>query len=337
MAENKKEEKKADLVWLEVEGARWGAGAAPDEKDETEEILTAYDKLMEDHAEFDLNFATASAVGILSLMDGSVRIRMRPEEMDGPVWSSKSRMMKKQGRQYTTQLLAKTYRVSVVKVDHENKIVFVSERAAHADLKRAVIDRISDVLGKGSHPVVPARVIGTCPGAASLVMVSVGDVGIPGVIRRENWSKAYVANLEESAAYGKMITVAVTGVAPWSEKYGINHVDDNKAKIYECSRAEALLHDPWEGVEKLYPVRTGVRVRCLRVRGSEKFFASIDGLEDVTASCVVQDGPDGPSITQPEVGKEYLGYVYRVSEQDHMLRIRVFEEVEEPAAGGVGE
>lgn len=323
--EAKTEEKKAELVRLNVDGLQWAAGSVSQGEDDSEErVYQVYEKMLEENKEFDIRFATASSVGNLSLMDGNVRIRMRPKEMDGPVWSTKTRSIMKEGRRYTTMMLARTYRVRVVKVDRTNKSVFVSERAAHADLKERVIDKISELLKSGKHAVVPARVIGTCPSMSSLVMVSVGDLGIPGVIRKENWARTYVSNLTQAAVPGKMISVAVTGTAKWSDRYGINAVD-LRSTIFECSRAETITEDPWKGVEEHYPVNSGVRVRCMNVSYG-RFFASIDGLEDINAVCVVKEDENGPIVT-PQIGREYLGYVYMVDEKKHHLKIRIIGEV----------
>lgn len=311
----------AELVNLDVDGLEWEAGMFSQKESELERIFAEYEKLCEEKTEFDIKFATASALGKLSIMDGPVRIRMNPQEMDGPVWSTRTRALMKDGRKYTTMLLAKTYRVRVVKVDREHMIVFVSERAAHEDLKKRVIDKITELLSTGKHVAVPARVIGVCPHAKNLIMISVGDIGIPGVIRKSEWARSYISNFEEAAKPGKMITVAVTGGAKWNDAYGIHRVDKN-SHIYTCSRAEAMLKDPWEGVEEHYPVKTGVRVRCVHV-AYERFFGEIDGLEDINALCVISDNAD---VTL-EIGREYLGYVYMVNEKEHKLKIRIIEEL----------
>lgn len=329
----KEEKKQVELVKLEMDGIEWEAGNLSQKEPDIDTIFKEYEQLMDNETEFDIKFATASALGKLSVMDGQIRIRMVPEEMDGPVWDGRTRSIMHDGRRYTTMLLAKTYRVRIIKVDRKNKSVFVSERAVHKELREKVIEKITDMVSVGKHVMVPARVIGVCPQSTKLVVVSIGDLGIPGIIRKEDWARCYVANLSETAQPGKMITVAVKGLAKWSEVYGLNRAV-RQSKIYECSRAETILKDPWEGVETYYPIKTGVRVRCVHALPG-RFFAEIDGLEDINALCYIKEGEE--DHIKPEIGREYLGFVYMVNESEHKLKVRIIDELPKESSGIIDE
>lgn len=313
----------AELVKLDMEGFQWPAGMISKKEPSIDEIFREYEKMQEEGREIEVSFATASASGNLDLRDGDIKLRMRPEEMDGPVWSHRARKQMKDGRGYTTRMLGKTYHVKVIKVDRRNNTIFVSERAAHVDLKKRVLEKMREILSRNGHAVVPARVIGVSPEIPTQVVVSIGDIGIIGLVPRSEWARTYVANLSAAVKPGQMIMVAVRGRAAWSDRLGINRVDREEC-MYMCSRSEVLEKDPWEGVEEKYPVKIGVRVRCVSVLPG-RFFASVEGLDEINAACLIDDRAEHP--VKPVIGREYLGYVFHVNEKEHKLKVRIIGEV----------
>ena len=318
-SEKKEESVKADLVKLDVDGLGTVGGDVSKKKSDPEEIYREYERLMENGEEFDLRFASVNPAGKLQRMDGPVHVRMQPGEMDGPVWNRKARMIMRDGRKWGTMLLGRTYRVKVIRVDRVNQSVFVSERAVHEDLRTRVCESIDRELDAGKHVQVPARVVGICPEAADRLLVSIGDVGIPGIVNRRDWAITYTISLKDVTHPGDYINVAITGKVKWSPTIGI----DRESLIYACSRAETLDEDPWKGIEEKITKKSGVRVRCVAV-SKGRFYGAVDGIDDINAVCEMREQETGDLV--PEVGKEYLGFVYEVSEEARTLRIRIIGE-----------
>lgn len=159
--------------------------------------------------------------------------------------------------------------------------------------------------------IVPASVVSV---NSKNVILDILGYGIPGYVPRILWSFNPKFNIVKNVQPGDIVDVEILS-------YDRNAVSKNSIPMYRCSRI-ALKEDPWKNLK--YKENDVVHVKCVDKR-DHNWFASIDGLEDIEVYCEYPEAERGIHIV---LDQEYLCNIYRVNAETHLLKARVFRQVE---------
>lgn len=280
--------------------------------------LYEYEVKKKNKEHFCMTFSTSNRAGDLTAQEGDVVLKLPAKNIDSPIWRRDAIHAMGAGATYGADMLKKTYMVAVESVDWEKNEVILSAVLASQEAKEKLRNKITETLSNGERIQVPAEIVGPCPDSPSICLVNIAGIGIIGAIHIKDWSKAFTKTYDGVAVPGEYVTVVITGRMRWKGEMGIY-----RTEIFRCSRKLAITGDPWEGIEKRFPRGTNVRLTCISLE-EKNFFATVKGLDEINAYC---EYPDGEKFIKISIGKEYVGFVHRVSEEKHLLRIKILSEV----------
>lgn len=214
--------------------------------------------------------------------------------------------------------IGKDMSVIVSEIDEEHGVVYVVPAYLVGEKRARLVNSICDSIDKNEPVRVPAVIIGftgidpsTKEKNRSIVLLDIGNLGIIGSIRIQNWSTSHITSPRWFASIGDTIEVAATGISTWG-----------KRTLFDCSRKlimELDQVDPWKNIERRLPKHTDVELRCVD-KQDRNFFSVIDGINDLEILC---EYPDYDADIDIVVGQKYRGYISRVNEQKKRLCARI--------------
>lgn len=265
------------------------------DKKKFNDALSYYEEVKKGDGTLTLQFSVIRDGGMV-LLDNGVEVILEKDELQ------------KYGKGYKPSLRASFY-CGVKKVDSKRSKVYLKAITYKAGAASEVVEVINKALESGKRLSTRARVV-YIDATKKRVTVDISGVGVKGYITLKEWRESYIPNIWRAAELGSIIDIMIIG----------KQKDDLG---YRCSRRLALADNVWSGIEKRFPLKAQVRIKCSYL-GKNEWFGTIDGLPEVEVYCPYPDAEDDISI---KLGEEYLCYVYRISEKDHQFRCRVLNKV----------
>ena len=102
-------------------------------------------------------------------------------------------------------------------------------------------------------------------------------------------------------------------------------------KRQECSRKAIEEIDPWEKLGQSFQIGDIVHVRCRHIAPKGSYFwGYIDGIPEITVFCSYSksNGEDVLSRKEIILGELYDACIYRLNENEHIIRANVFRRIE---------
>lgn len=281
------------------------------DKSQTEMTFEKYEKLMKNKTKFEYVFTLCSARGTLYSYENGVNIRL----------SKVKKSSKKIPYMVNSSMngIGNKYQVVVKEINRDENLVYLQVDDTPKPEREQLLNAILKGIETKEYIRVPATIVGfsgrdreTGVSNNSLVLLNIANLDIIGEIRLAEWSNTYTKSFRNKVKIGQVVEVVVKKIHTWGS-----------GDIFDCSRRMVLEADgfnPWKDIEHRIPVKTEVRVKCTELE-ERNFFGSIDGVQELSVYC---EYPDNSDIVIEE-GKEYIGYVYRVSEEKKLLRVRIKE------------
>ena len=285
-----------------------------DKKESVDQELNRYEQAKKENAVIKVNFTAIDKKATLyTFLSNGIKICMPAKHIDGFAHDP-------QKKELLAKYLARSYSAKVIKIDRENRVVTVSINAALSEPRKNLVSAIEKGIEDKVYIQVPARVMylagrdsTTHEKDYSIAMLNLGGLGITGFVHKRDWSPCFTRTLKNVAKPEDVIDVVVTGKANWES-----------GTVYECNRGVTVDADPWKDIEEKLPKNTTVRVTCI-YREDRKFFSTIQGLPEINAYCYYPDDSLGIHV---EPGKDYIGFVAKVSEERKMIQIRITSAVD---------
>lgn len=265
------------------------------DKKKFNDALSYYEEVKKGNGTLTIQFSVVRDKSMV-LLDNGVEVILENDELQ------------KYGKGFKPSLRASFY-CGVKKVDSKHKKVYLKAITYKAGAASEVTEVINKALGEGKRLSTRARVV-YIDASKKRVTVDISGVGVKGYITLKEWRESYIPNIWKAAELGSIIDIMIIG----------KQKDDLG---YRCSRRLALADDVWAGIEKRFPLKAQVRIKCSYL-GKNEWFGTIDGLSEIEVYCPYPDAEDDISI---KLGEEYLCYVYKISEKDHQFRCRVINKV----------
>lgn len=307
------EDKKTDGVIKNFDGFDLSKYCDTSDENSSEAVFKKYEKLMENKTVFEYTFSLCSKRGTMYSYENGVNIRMsrmKKNTADIPYMVNSS-----------THDIGNKYSVIVKEVNRNENTVFLQQDTTPKPEREELLNALLEGIESGNYIRVPATIVGfsgcdreTGVSNNSIALINIANLDIIGEIRLAEWSNSFTKSFRNVAKVGQVVEVVVKKIHTW-----------RSGKLFDCSRRmvlEADGFDPWKGIEQRVPLKTEVRVKCLAIE-DRKFFGSIEGVKELNVYC---EYPDDPDIIIEE-GKEYIGQVYRVSEEKKLLRVRIREAI----------
>lgn len=277
-----------------------------------EKVFDRYEKLMNDNELLnDVIFSQMDRDEGSFYYEGGVKILMPSSETCND-----------QRETGASKTLSRLYTVKVYEVDRKNSLIKVSMLKAQEAVRPSVIKQINHNLKDGIPFFTQARIIHIKSGERSICFLDILGLGIRGLLYAQEWGNFYVKDLKMYARVGEIIDIAVIGYSPKSTE---------TSEQYICSRKKTLKEDnAWRGIEEIAPLHSNVSVKCVCKR--EKYFiGKIKGIDEIAVYCQYPSDDQIGYRTGKKVviieGMTYRGYISQVSEERHMLRARILDEL----------
>lgn len=278
-----------------------------------DEELSHYEKLRSDGTVTDVRFSAIDKKGDLyTYLPNGIRICMPNRNIDGFAHDP-------QRKEELSKYLCQDCPVVVKSVSRKEKIVTVSMKDALSGPQKELIDAIEKGIEDEVYIKVPAKIVSLTGKQSTdngdvydVALLDLGGLSVRGYVNRSQWSPCFTKTLKNVANVGDIIDVVVTKKMRW-----------RSGALYACNRAYTISGSPWKDIEKRLPKNSTVRVKCV-FREENQFIASIQGIPEIKAHCYY---PNDDSV-HVEEGKEYLGYVKKVSEERLQLQISILSAVE---------
>lgn len=222
-------------------------------------------------------------------------------------------------------LLRNSYPVMVKEIDYEAKTIYVSNRMARDVIREKLIADILKALKEGYSLRTKARIayIRENQKGHSFLELNLAGVNVRGYLFRDDWSTCYTAELRGMAKVGEIIDVEIMDVFSPKRFNFDEPIDVLPHKfIFLCSRKNALPFNPWEDINKKFPIGSSVRIVCIN-KSDNVFFAKINGLEEINALCYYPD-TDAFFI---RVGASYEARVVKVMEDEKVFILKPYREL----------
>lgn len=270
------------------------------------DVLEVFEKRQQQNEIFNYEFTFSDGRGGLYAYEDDVKVYMSNRQLDG--------FSKKFFREDKEAALKREYSVVVTNIDKEDRVVHVSANKACEAPRNELIALIDEGIRTKEYVKVPARVVKVTGydekrGVCTILIVDIGDLGIAGAIRVDDWSCTFTNGFDYIVKPGEIIDVVITNTLSWKS-----------GEVYECSRKLTLTEDPWKDIEKRVPVKTAVRVTCI-CRSERNFWGVLKGVPELNVYCEYPD-PENGFIPIVE-GEDYTGYVAKVNEETTLLRVRI--------------
>lgn len=274
-----------------------------DEVSKDGKILEKYEKYKKEKKIFEIYSVRADTAGnVYCSLEGNITGIIPNPEIEG----------KKYNPYYRHKKIDRHYSVIVTDVDFEKKIVTLSHHKAKNIGKEILKQRLLKALENKENIKVKARVMFVAYN--NRVYLDIGGVGLLGYVPIDEWSHVYVENLEDEVKNGDIIEVVPMKYKP---KQKVNGKKKNEAFI--CSRKETL-PDPWIGIEEKVPRYSTLVVECTDKK-PHMFFGRTEGLE-LNIYCEYPEPERNIVVLE---GMKYKGFVYNVSEEKKLLKVRIFD------------
>lgn len=288
------------------------------------EVLRDFSRKKDSEIIFQAKFTAADQNGNMAyfVREGNTtyKIVMLAEDRVGGVVGGDN---KKNSRQRLS--LDRPFPVMVKSIDHAENVVYLSNRLARETTRKKLIASVLNGI-KNKQPIrTKARIafVRTAKDGEKFVELDLAGVGVIGYLFRNEWSTCFTSEISMFAKVGEIIDVEVIDVlAPREYKIGEQTDTTSRKFIFKCSRKNAIDFNPWEGIEDKYPVGSIVSITCVD-KSSGKFFAKVDGLDEVNALCVY---PDGNNINI-RVGGRYEARVKKVNEEKKGFILKPYKEL----------
>lgn len=273
---------------------------------------------------FNAKFTAADQNGNMAyfVREGIVtyKILMLAEDRIGGVVSGDGR------RKQRRLSLDKIYPVMVKAIDYEAKTVYISNRMARDYTKEKLVKSILDGIAEKRPIRTKAKIAFIRQGkdGEKFVELDLAGVGVVGYLFKGDWSTCYTADISFFAKVGDIVEVEVTEVM-LPRKFNIDEraSASNHKFIFKCSRKNAIDYNPWEGVSDRYPVGSVVSITCVD-KAADKFYAKIDGLDEVNALGFY---PDDENKFNIRVGGRYVARIKKVDEEKKGLSLKPYKEL----------
>ena len=285
----------------------------------TRTVFEDFEQKKRGRVEFKARFSAVDPVGNMSyaLREQGVeyRVVMPAAELAGANQKDARRMAS----------LTKEYPVIVKDIDYDTRTIIVSYQLALSIAREKLLANIIKGIAEGVPVRTKARIdfIRENKAGNHFLQLNIGGVGLKGNLFKDDWSTCYTSDIRSFAKVGDVIDIEVTDVlAPKNYSIGNDITPSTKKVIFRCSRKNTISYNPWEGIEAKYPVGTTVTITCVH-KDASKFFAKVDGLDELNALCVY---PDNENFYIREGGR-YQAFVKKVIEAEKVFILKPVREL----------
>ena len=286
------------------------------EEKKKKDFIKLYRNRLKNQETFEQEFNIADNEGNLLYNEFGYEIRMNNKEIDGRKYN-----------EYFRANRVKTYQVVVLYIDEAKRVITVSHQKAKLSEKTRLMQVLDDLICENKQVEVPAVVHRVF---SNVVIIDIGGMGIPGIIRVKDWSVAYTAALRSKVKQGDVLQVVVTGRnCPGEERR--KYFPKVQIRPYECSRRIILEKNkinPWLNIEERIKEGSIVTVKC-EVKEEDKFFGVIDGFDEINVYCYYPKKTSNLKRKDIIPGMRYQCYVKTVSEEKKILRVNAFKCVDD--------
>lgn len=283
--------------------------------EDKERVIEKYKRYLEGKTTFPVFFLKADNEGNLITYDSGVMLKMENKEIVGREYEIARR----------AYILSQSYTVQVTDIDMENGIVYVSHEKVRSKDRESLEKILEKEIGEC---IVPARVITVLEG---IILLDIGGLGIPGYLWIRNWSRAYTQDLSDFVKKNDIIKVAVIEKNSLTSDQRKKYFHWSERDCYECSRKAIEEIDPWEKLGQSFQIGDIVHVRCRHIAPKGSYFwGYIDGIPEITVFCSYSksNGEDVLSRKEIILGELYDACIYRLNENEHIIRANVFRRIE---------
>lgn len=229
---------------------------------------------------------------------------------------------------YKLASLEKSYPVMVKDIDYKNRIIFVSYEMAREVKRVELVEAIMQGFSEKKFIRTKARVgkVHMDSRGQSFLQLNLAGLGVRGYLFREDWSTCYTSDISGFAKQGDIIDVEITEIiAPKSYANGKELTQIPKNLIFRCSRKNTIDYNPWDGIDKKFPVGTMITIVCVS-KTPHTFFAKIKGQEEINVLGFYPEDNKKENF-YIRIGGCYQAKVKKVNEATKLLTVKPLKEL----------
>lgn len=288
-------------------------------------VLDKYKELETKKEVFEVMFTGASSKGNLFAMDNGVKIVLThgsmTNEMKGKVSGGRSQIVKVMEEPVKVMVSGYSFNSDV-------PVVFVSCIKIENSRRQQAKEALALMIKNKDYTKIPAKVI-RVDILAQQILLDIGGYGIKGICRFSDWTNSILHDTLVDLIKPDMIVQVSVIDKIYKKTNKEGDIDKIATGAYRCVRKKMV--DPFDNIEKLYPVGTSVFAKAVKCEKSHCFM-QIDGYDDVQLLCFYPWLRDkeykNNSVERIEVGHVYSVLISQCDGKKKRFRGRILKEID---------